>query len=64
MDEIEKRQKKNEKLLHELKKTKLIVKYNKYMLKLIYKENRTPLENFILKHQISTKKLERILKTK
>lgn len=58
------RQKKNEKLLRELKITRLIVRYNKYILKLLYKEDRTSFENFILKHSVSTEKLERALKLK
>ena len=56
------RQKKNERLLQEIKKTRLIVKYNKYILKLLYKQDRTFIENIIVNHSISTSKLERLLK--
>ena len=56
------RQRKNEKLLRELKRTRFIVKYNKYMLKLMYKNDRTFFENLILKYSISTNKMEKILK--
>ncbi len=34
------------------------------MLKLMYKNNKTNLESFIVKHSISTNKLERLLKRK
>ena len=64
MDILYERQKKNERLLRELKVTKLIIKYNRYMLNLAYKKDRTFFENLILEHGISSKKLEKILKTK
>ena len=64
MAEFQERQKKNKKLLRELRVTRFIVKYNNYMLKLTYKNDRTPLENFILEHAIPTKKLESFFKTK
>ena len=63
-NDIVERQKKNEKLLRELRITRLVVKYNNYMLKLMYKNNETNLESFIVKHSISTNKLERLLKRK
>ena len=64
MSTIQERQKKNEKLLKELKATKLIVRYNQYRLKLLYKNDRTFFENLFLEYAISTKKLEKILKNK
>ena len=64
MSTIQERQKKNERLLRELKVTKLIVKYNQYRLKLLYKKNKTFFENLILEHGVSSNKLEKITKTK
>ncbi len=63
-NEIVKRQRKNERMLLEIKKTKLLVRYHNYRLKLMYKKDRTPIENFFLNHSVSTERLENIIRRK
>ena len=61
-NDIISRQKKNGRLLNELKLARLIVKYNRIMLKLMFKENKSFIESYILSHSPSAEKLERLFK--